>query len=171
MQGFKRKSIDGLLVSWGLWVRQGRTWQNRLGYPQASIGFGQAEPATVSHRTPQRFRAEDVHHIAPRRSLSSSWGSRSRSVVPNKTNWNEVVVKVDRICGRLPGDLRLIAAARYVERLSVRDIAEQTHTPKNRIERECAEVVAWVAGAIERDCADVDGLDLGAALDSPDRKR
>jgi DNA-directed RNA polymerase specialized sigma24 family protein len=124
MEGREKQRIEHLLDDWGRWVKQGRTWPNTLGYPRQTMEA---------------------------RVMSNEIGSRSmpsRSKVPRRTIWDERITKVDQICNRMPPDLRTVVKARYVERLSVRDIAVCSHQSKNTIEKSCAEAIAWVGGAM-----------------------
>ena len=120
----ERMRIEGLLSDWGAWVRQGRTWPNTLGYPRKTM-----EARVMSNEIGGR-----------------SGGVQSR--VPRRTVWDERIVKIDRVCSRMPDEMRGVAQARYVDHLSVREIAAKAQQSKTAVEKRCCEVIAWVGGAM-----------------------
>lgn len=114
---------DRLLKAWSHYVRDGRTFPNALAYPSATVESRLMDGTTGS---------------APPR------GSK----VPLHFKDDREVELLDRKMGKMPDDLKLIVARKYLERRSIRQIAAVENISTGMVHKQVSMAVAWCCGAM-----------------------
>ena len=170
----RRKKLEADSYEWGMWVREGKTRQNRLGYKRA-CGF---QPARVPDgvkvktvRNTKRWECRDCGHVfktarqpqtcrcggmtffpmepVEAANTSSSNEGVKGSVVPDRFDVSDGVYrKIDRIVGRMDVAYKLIMREHYVNRRSLREIAAVLDVSHNKLNRLHAEALAYIDGAL-----------------------
>lgn len=127
-QTLQKQFIESVLKHWGLWVRDGRTWPNALGYGSETVEA--------------RLMAEGA-------GACSSTGTKG-SKVPLWTNWDRQIIQADKAINEMPNNLRLVVSAHWVKGLSLRDIASRTDRPRSEVRQLHENAMYWLDGRIGR---------------------
>jgi len=146
MQHYNRDSIEKLLEAWACWVRAGRTWPNRLGYPNSSPGYGDGvEPPTDMDGVARRKRRrDDPNRIATQPHQVSTRVSRSRTVVPLSFLRDRDVERVDVVIRCLPPFHRCVVIRRILQRQQVAEIATLLLCSTKTVARNYADAITAI---------------------------
>jgi len=143
---YTRESIEKLLDAWAWWVRAGRTWPNRLGYPNSSPGYGDGvEPPTDTDGVARRKRRrDDPNGIATQPHQVSTRVSRSRTVVPLSFFRDRDVERVDVVIRCLPPFHRCVVVRRILQRQQVAEIATLLLCSTKTVARNYADAITAI---------------------------